>query len=182
MINKHKLKLTLLQQEILSLLYKKVEIKLHPRTIATFLGVSHPAVSKALPVLVKNEFIIIEKEKNSPRLLVSLNRDNPIVIGLKRAENLKLLYESSCISELYDIFPGATIILFGSYAFGEDTSTSDIDIAVIGSSPKDIDFSQFEKILEREININYYNSFQEINKPLLNSILNGMTLKGAVEL
>lgn len=182
MVNKHKLKLTLLQQEIVRLFYKKVEMKMHPRTIALLLDVSHPAVSKSLPLLVEKNFLILQKEKNSPRFLVSLNRDNPLIIGLKRAENLKSLYESGFVLALYDHFPSATIILFGSYAFGEDTSTSDIDIATIGATPKNVDFSYFEKEFERSITINYYPSFQDIQKPLLNNILNGIILKGAVEL
>ena len=182
MINNHKLKLTSLQQEIVRLFYKKVEIKLHPRTIALLLHVSHPAVSKALPLLVQKSFLIVQKEKNSPRFFVFLNRDNPLIIGLKRAENLRVLYESMFIAALYDHFPSATIILFGSYAFGEDTSTSDIDLAIIGTTQKNVDFAAFEKKLERPITINYYPSLQDIDKPLLNNILNGITLKGAVEL
>ncbi len=182
MINTHNLKLTILQEEILRLLYKKAEIKLHPRTISLLLRVSHPAVSKALPLLVKKNLLMLEKEKNSPRFFVSLNRENPLIIGLKRSENLKKLYESLFVAFLYDTFPSATIILFGSYAFGEDTSTSDLDLAVIGASTKNIDYSSFEKEFERPIRINYYTSFQEIDKPLLNNILNGITIKGAVEL
>lgn len=182
MVNKHKLKLTSLQEEILCLFYKKVEIKMHPRTIALLLDVSPPAISKAIPLLVEKSFLILQKEKNSPRLLISLNRDNPLIIGLKRAENLKSLYESGFVLALYDQFPSATIILFGSYSFGEDTSTSDIDVAIIGATQKEVDYSYFEKELERPIILDYYSSFQDIDKPLLNNILNGVILKGAVEL
>lgn len=182
MVNKRKLKLTLLQQEIIRLFYKKVELKMHPRTIALLLDVSPPAVSKSLPFLVEKKILLLQKEKNSPRFLISLNRNNPLIIGLKRAENLKSFYESGFVLALYDQFPSATIILFGSYACGEDTSTSDIDIAIIGATIKNVDFSYFEKEFERPIILNYYSSFQNIDKLLLNNILNGIILKGAVEL
>ena len=43
-------------------------------------------------------------------------------------------------------------------------------------------FYKFHKALERAIIINYYSSFKDIDKHLLNNILNGITLKGAVEL
>jgi len=40
----------------------------------------------------------------------------------------------------------------------------------------------YEKILERKIIVNYYNSFKKIDKHLLNNILNGIILKGAIDL
>ncbi len=101
---------------------------------------------------------------------------------LKRADNLKQITESGLSAFLYDTFPGSTVILFGSYAFGEDTTQSDIDLAVIGAKEKEIDTTKFDEMLERTININYYPNFKSIDPHLLNSILNGITLKGAVEL
>jgi len=62
------------------------------------------------------------------------------------------------------------------------TIKSDIDIAIIGGSEKDLRLEIFEKLLERKIIINYYKSFKEIRNELLNNILNGITLKGAVDL
>ena len=182
MINIYKLKLTNLQQEIMRLLYIKTGKPLNAHRIATILRVSQPAVSKALPQLGKMDFIKIEKDNESKRFSIELNTDNPIVIGLKRADNLKQLYESELITFLYDNFPGTTVILFGSYAFGEDTVTSDIDLAIIGGKEKQIDLTKFENILGREIIINYYSFFKDINKNLLSNVLNGITLKGAVEI
>ena len=158
MVNICKLKLTILQQEILRLFFIKAGLVLNARAISRYLEVSHPAISKALPFLEKKEFITIHKDKESKRFSIELNRDNSLVIGLKRADNLKLLYESGLIQHLYDSLQGTTIILFGSYSFGEDTSTSDIDLAVIGLKDKHLDLNKFEKILERKITINYYES------------------------
>ena len=62
------------------------------------------------------------------------------------------------------------------------TIKSDIDIAIIGGSEKDLRLEIFEKLLERKIIINYYKSFKEIRNELLSNILNGITLKGAVDL
>ena len=182
MVNMYKLKLTNLQQEILRLLFTKAGILLNARNIAKALEVSQPAVSKALPLLQKKDFIIIKKDKESKRLSIEINRDNPLVIELKRVDNLKQIYESGLSKYLYNSFPGATIILFGSYSFGEDTIKSDIDIAIISGSEKDLRLEIFEKLLERKIIINYYKSFKEIRNELLNNILNGITLKGAVDL
>ena len=178
----YKLKLTLLQQDILRLLFIKIGENLNGRNIAHTLKVSQPAVSKALPALEKLNFIKVSKDKNSKRLSIELNRDNTQTIWLKRADNLKQIYESGLVNFIYDNFPEASVILFGSYAFGEDTVKSDLDLAVIYSKEKDIDLSKFEKNLERPIIINYFKSFKSIDNHLLNNIVNGITLKGAVDI
>ena len=182
MVNIYKLKLTNLQQEILRLFFVKAGISLNARGVARALEVSQPAVSKALPLLEEENLITVDKDKESKRLSIKSNRDNPKVIWLKRADNLKHIYESGLVQFFYDNLPAATIILFGSYAFGEDTINSDIDIAVIGANYKDIDLTKFNKTLERVIIINYFKSFKAIDKHLLNNILNGIVIKGSVEI
>jgi len=182
MVNILKLELTNLQQEILRLLFIKVGISLNARGVAKALGVSQPAVSKALPLLEKKELIRVEKDKESGRFSISLNREIGQVIWLKRADNLKQIYDSGLASFLRDSFPGCTIILFGSYSNGEDVLTSDIDFAVVGRGEKEINLSRFEKILDRKIILNFYPSFKKVHKSLLENILNGIILFGGVEL
>ncbi len=182
MVNICKLRLTILQQEIIRLLFIKAGTSLNAHRIAQLLSVSQPAVSKALPFLEKESLIIVKKNNESKRLHIEFNRENHSAIWLKRADNLKQLYDSGLIQLFHDAFPEGTVILFGSYAFGEDTFNSDIDIAVIGAKDKKLELSPFQKTLEREIIINYYKSFRDIDRHLLNNILNGIVLKGAVEL
>jgi DNA-binding MarR family transcriptional regulator len=182
MVNIYKLELTILQQEIMRLLYMNVGHSLNARRIAQSLNVTQPAISKAIPSLLKRDMIKVTKEKTSKRLDILLNTENPHVLLLKRAENLKLLVESGFIQFVYDSFPGATVRLFGSYAFGEDTVSSDVDIAVVGIKEKYVDTEKYSKILGKEIIINYYSSWNSIDIHLKNNILNGITLKGAVEL
>ena len=164
------------------LLFLKTGVPLNQRRIAKLLEVSPPAVMKALPYLEKENCIKVVKDKESKRLSIELNRDDHFMIWLKRADNLKQIYECKLAQYLYDTFAGDTIILFGSYAFGEDTLKSDIDLAVIGSRKKSLNLEAFEEILQRPIIINYYLSFRNIDKHLRNNILNGITLKGAIEL
>ncbi len=135
-----------------------------------------------MPLLEKENYITVSKDKESKRLSISLNRDNPNILWLKRADNFKQLYESGFVQILYNQFPEATVIVFGSYAFGEDTATSDIDIAIIGAKEKELSLKIYEKILERSIRVNYYNSLQELDKHFLNNLLNGIILKGGIEL
>ena len=182
MVNIYKLKLTNLQQRILRLLFIKAGISLNQRGVARILGVSQPAVMKALPELKKDDLIKLEQDKESKRWSIELNRDNTKAIWLKRADNLKQIYESGLVDFFYEKLQGSTVIMFGSYSFGDDTFNSDIDLAMIGGKKIDINLNPFDKILERIIIINYYSSFKKIDGPLKNNILNGIVLKGGVEI
>jgi predicted nucleotidyltransferase len=178
----YKLKFTRLQNEIFRTLCIKAGMKFNQSVLAKMLKVSPTAIAKAILLLKKEELIKFEKGDNINLNFVSFNRDSEKAVFFKRTENLKMLYEFLLIQFLYNNLPGSTIILFGSYSKGEDTMQSDIDIAVIGYKDKDLDLIEFEKKFERKININYYESWQGINKHLKNNILNGITLIGAVEL
>lgn len=180
MVDIYKLKFTVLQSEILRFLFVKAGASFNARATAKALNVSQTAISKALPLLEKEELVKIEKK--SGRWSIKLNRDNPKAVAFKRAENLKMLYESGAASFLEEQLPGATIILFGSYSRGDDTITSDIDMAIIGRKEKNLDLARFENRLERKINLNFYPSLKEIHKELRENLCNGIVLAGGIEL
>ncbi len=181
-MDRYKLKFTILQHEILRFLFVKSGASFTERALARQLKVSPTAVSNSLPALEKEGLIKVTKDKESGRLSIRLNKENPKAFFLKRVENLRAVYESGISEYLSERFPGSTIILFGSYSFGEDTADSDIDIAVIGAKRKDVDTEKFEKLLERHISLNFYNSLNEINKNLKENILNGIVLSGGIKL
>jgi len=176
----HQLNFTLLEQKIFALLCLRAGEKLSQREIAKLLKVSPTAVSNSIKKLRENSLINVEKTKTIN--FISFNRDGQRAVEMKRVENLKNLYTYGLSDYLEEELAGATIILFGSYSIGEDTNTSDIDIAVIERKNKMLDIEKFEKILNRKININFYNSWKDIHKHLKNNILNGITLHGSVEL
>ena len=178
----YKLKLTVLQQEVLRFLFTYPEKSFTGRAIAKSLDVSQPGVSKALTGLKKENYINIQKDRESKRLTITLNRDNDLIIGLKRADNLRRLYESGLVYFLENQFPGATIILFGSYSRGDDTSTSDIDIAVIGRKDKKADLANYERLLQRKITMQFYSSMSSVHKALRENLCNGIVLIGGIEL
>jgi len=189
MVNIYKSKFTLLQQEILRYLIVKAGVSFNARKLARPLKRTQAGIVKALPELEKEGLVKINKDEDSGRWSIEFNRDNNKAIELKRIENLKMIYESGVIKFLVDSFPGCTITLFGSYSRGDDVYTSrteenisDIDIAIIGTEGKEIDLEKFNKILERRIVINFYNSFKEIHKHLKDNILNGILLSGSVDL
>jgi predicted nucleotidyltransferase/biotin operon repressor len=176
----YKLKFTRLQNEILRFLFIKSGRSFNQRALARALKVSPTAIAKALEELEKDGLVNIDKDTN--HLSIELNTQNPDIFWMKRAENLKLLHESGLVGYLSEQFPGGTIILFGSYAFGEDTVKSDIDIAIIGCNEKNLPIVKFEEILERTIVIQYYRDLSAIDRNLRSSILNGIILHGAVEI
>jgi len=182
MVNMYELKLTNLQQEILRLLFIKAGTSLNQRRIAKILEVSQPAVMKAIPGLEKENLIKIQQDKESKRWSVELKRDNYKVMQLKRVDNLKQIYESGLADFLEKEFAGTTIVLFGSYSRGEDTMTSDIDIAIIGRKEKKIDLAKFDKLFERRIMLNFYDSFKNIHKYLKENLCNGIIFAGGIEL
>ena len=182
MVNIYKLKLTNLQQEVLRLLFVKAGESLNQRAISLALGVSQPAVMKALPKIEKEDLITLSQDKGSRRWSVELNRDNHRAMQLKRADNLKLAYESGLADFLEKEFAGGTIVLFGSYSRGDDTSSSDIDIAIIGRKEKKIDLKNFERMLERKITLNFYGSWSKIHKNLKENLFNGIMIAGGAEL
>ena len=53
MVNINKQKLTILQQNILRVLFRKSGVSLNQRQLANLLGVTPPAIIKALPLLEK---------------------------------------------------------------------------------------------------------------------------------
>lgn len=175
------LKFTSLQNQIFRLMCIKSGQKLNQREIARHLTVTPTGIAKALINLEKNLLIKVEKNKIMNLNLISLNRIQK-TLKLKQLENLKQLYELELTEYLEEKYPGTIIILFGSFAKGEDTTKSDIDIAIIGSKNKNINLENFEKKLERQININTYNSIKEINKELKENLYNGIILAGGIEL
>lgn len=178
----YKLKWTRLQNEILRFLSINTGKSFNQRTIAKKLKVSPTAVSNALKELEKSEMISIKKENNMNLTLVEFNRDSQKAIDFKRTENLKIIYESKLVNFLEDNFPGSVIILFGSYSYGEDTIDSDIDISIVGCKEKSFNLETFEKILKKEIRINFYESFNEIHKNLRSNLFNGIILSGRISL
>ncbi len=125
----------------------------------------------------------------------------------KMMYNLAQLYESGLVEFLEEIFdrPRA-IILFGSYRYGEDISSSDIDIAIETPFTKEYDIlrigglrehsfmtkERYEKLkniegaLRRELQLHLFNkvdfSRKEFRKNVFNSIVNGIVLYGYLEI
>ena len=167
------------KEKIIGLLFDFPLKRFHIREISRILKISPPSISKAVKQLEKEKMILSNKKVVYE---IKANIDNPNFKNLKRVHNLKEIYTSKLFEYLCNKFPLDTIILFGSYSRGEDIESSDIDIAIIGSKEKTIELNIFEKKLKRKINLNFYLNLKNIEINLKSNILNGITLKGGIDL
>jgi len=100
----------------------------------------------------------------------------------KKLFNIKSLYSSGCVEHLRIELSNPSIIVFGSYAKGEDIESSDIDLYVETASKKELNVEKFEKILKRKIQIFKHKNIADVkNIHLANNIINGVNLNGFVE-
>lgn len=180
-MEQYKLKFTRLQNEILRLLMINTGKNFNLKRIAENLKVSLTAVSKALSKLQQEELVEVKKDPETKHLKIKL-KENRKTTQLKRADNLKQIYQFGLADILEETFTGATIVLFGSYSRGEDTIHSDIDIAIIGRKEKNLNLKNFEQLFQREIILQFYESPSKIHKNLKENICNGIVLSGAIEL
>ena len=141
------------------------QIKLHPNTVLRDVN------------LLEKEGLLI---KHATRAVVEVrvNREKSTFITLKRLNNLRSLYLSGLVEHLNKeyVAPDA-IILFGSYSRGEDTRTSDIDIAIITKRKMSLELSKYVALLKREIQI-LDTDLQRSNKNFRTTLANGIILKG----
>ncbi len=114
--------------------------------------------------------------------LYSADRSSEKFLLEKKLYNLRSLHESGLVEYLALEMGNPAIIVFGSYARGEDTEESDIDIYIQAQEKLPAGLAKFEKVLQRKIQLFSFKGIRGVkNKELANTILNGMTLNGFVE-
>ena len=125
---------------------------------------------------------ILQKVVISGVIFFMANRASPLFLQEKKIFNLRNVYNSGLIDFLVREYSNPTIILFGSYARGEDIESSDMDIYLESSQSTRKDIGIFEKGLHRKIELFIYKKISFIkNKELANNIINGITLHGFLE-
>ena len=99
----------------------------------------------------------------------------------KKFFNIKRLYASGLIECLKQELSNPAIIVFGSYAKGEDIENSDIDLYIETSAKKQIGLAKFKKMLQRDIQVFSYRTLKDVQPNLANNIVNGVILNGFIE-
>ena len=154
--------------------------KLRVRQIERELKLPLPSVIRYCRELEKEE--ILKKETASGVSTYSSDRASKKFLIEKKLFNTKAIFESGLLDYMAKEYFDPVIVLFGSYAKGEDTEESDIDLYV--ETPKKYEFNlqKYEKILGHKIQVFNYRSVEKIpNRHLSNNIINGITLNNALE-
>ena len=145
------------------------------RELSREIKLAHTSVRIHLKELEKKN--LIKKEKVGVYNAYKANFDDENFRFYKKIVNMVNLKESGIIKELENKTTPNAIILFGSYAKGEDIETSDIDIFIIAKE-KNIDLKKYEKELNRKIQLLFSEDINKLPKELQNNILNGIILSG----
>ncbi|MFH1642641.1 MAG: nucleotidyltransferase domain-containing protein [Nanoarchaeota archaeon] len=169
-----------IKQAIKEYFFDSPSAKLRVREIERTLRLPLPSVIRYCRELEKEEILIIAKTGSVN--FYTANRASAKYILGKKLFNIKKLYESGIIEYLRRELSNPVIVLFGSFAKGEDIEGSDIDIYLETPSKRQAKYDNFKKILKREIQVFQYKSLKEIsNAHLANNIINGITLNNQIE-
>ena len=152
--------------------------QIHFRELSRKMRLSMPAIIAALKKLESEKLVNITRGK--ALTTVKTNGDSKQFIQLKRVYNLEQLYLSGIVDKLSRALgTPAAIVCFGSYSRGEDTETSDIDIAVMGGNEKSISLNEFEKRLNRSLSLHQV-TMGKISPEFRANLYNGIVLEGAL--
>ena len=159
--------------------------KFNVREVGRLTKLNPSTASKYLFLAAKSDMLKMEKSRNF--ILFSANLENRTFRDMKIYRNIKKIRESGLVEFIEnELNYPESIILFGSYAKGENRKDSDIDIFILSESKKKLNLKTFEAKLKAEIQVFRHNR-QEIerikvrSKELLNNIINGVKLSGFFE-
>ena len=154
--------------------------KIRVREIERTLKLPLPSVIRYCKELEKESILTTIKTGNVN--FYTANRGSEKYLLEKKLYNIKMIYESGLIEHLKRELSNPAIVLFGSFAKGEDTEESDIDLYIETPSKKEIILEKFEKLLKRRIQVFQHKNLNELSNPhLANNVINGFLLNGFVE-
>lgn len=143
--------------KILQLLIFNTQSEFHLRQIARLTGVSPPYVKRELSNLSKLN-LITESTKGNLKLF-RINKGSPIFAELKRIF-LKTESLGNLLKKKLKSLELKYVLIYGSFAAGEETEKSDIDLLVIGNIKEERILkivTQSEAKVGREINYILWN-------------------------
>ncbi len=139
------------QLSVLKLFFDQPHSSYYLRESARILHMDPMTVSRALTLFVDDEILIKTKEKN--QILYRANLENPACRYLKISYNLSWLHKKKLVDFLQNTMKTVTsVLLFGSYAKGENDENSDVDILVISLSEKK-PTAELARLLKRDVNL-----------------------------
>jgi predicted nucleotidyltransferase len=119
---------------------------------------------------------LIKRKKAKPFAGYVANRENEEFIFYKRIYNLCSLKELTDF--LVSTFYPKVLVVYGSYALGEDVEGSDLDIFALSKTKKEVDLKKFELKLKRRVHLLIIDNLNKLDRSLLKKIYNGIVLYG----
>jgi len=146
------------QLKVLSHFFDHPTEDFYLRELARLLKISPMTVKRALDVLVKAGMIIREEKKN--QILYHSNMESLAFRYAKVSYNLSWLEKKKVVEYILEKNLGiSSIVLYGSFAKGENDKHSDLDLLLI-SSAKRADAFEISEKLNIEVNIINFTSSQ----------------------
>ncbi|MBI3334404.1 nucleotidyltransferase domain-containing protein [Candidatus Pacearchaeota archaeon] len=169
-----------IKRNIREYFFVNTSAKLRVREIERTLALSLPSVIHYCREL-ENEGILTVIRIGKV-VFYTANKSNEKYLLEKRIYNLRRVYDSGLVSYLKQELNNPSLILFGSFAKGEDNEESDIDLYIETPSKKRVSLEKFEKLLKRTIHVFQHKSLRELRNPhLANNIINGIPLNKQIE-
>ena len=169
-----------IKQTIREFFFINPNAKLRVREIERILKLPLPSVIRYCKELEKEK--ILAAIKTGSVNFYTADRGSEKYLLEKKLYNIKIIYGSGLIDYIKFELSNPSVVLFGSFAKGEDTEESDIDLYIETPSKKKVNFEKFEKLFKRRIQVFQHKSLNELsNSYLANNIINGFLLNGFVE-
>ena len=160
--------------KLLRIFFNSPSKKFHIRELARITKLNPNTVSSSIKELVKEG--VLKKEAKTHIVEVSAHYNEKFK-RLKRLDNIQKIYDSQIIEEIIKNQEPEAIMLMGSYSFGEDMESGDIDLVVISKKNYSFSLEKFEKLLNRKIHLIYTN-YSEMSKEFYTNLINGVILYG----
>jgi predicted nucleotidyltransferase len=165
---------------VLKLFFDGQQIAIHIREVARRTGMT-PRGAKYILDALKNEGLL-NLVSTGVVSNYSGNYQNEKFVALKRSLNLYSLHSCGLVSALEEFYhTPKCIVVFGSYARGEDTGKSDVDIAIVTDSDKIPELDTYESFINRKISISLIRNVRKEDSNFINSLANGIVLSGYLE-
>lgn len=148
------------------------------RELSRKTGLAQTSVKLWLEKLLEEGLILTRGEGRNKRYVA--DRENEDFLRLKQFFNLYRLHSSGLVDYVSGSYPKA-VVLFGSFRYGTDVEKSDIDLLVLSDRELEFDFGEFPAELGREVSVLRVSSLSELEMPLLENVVNGIVLSGALE-
>ena len=154
------------QLKVLSLFLENPHSSYYLRESARILDMDPMTVRRALNLLVKDDFLIKTEEKN--RILYRADVENPALRHVKISYDLSWLRKKNTVDFiLKQMNSVSSIVLFGSFAKGENDKASDVDILTISLS-KSKPTAELTMLLGRDVNLVNFTPAQWSNQAKTN--------------